>query len=667
MFVRLMCEAATAWNRVGDMIFLFTRIRERAIDALIIRESISQRVRSNNDQSIAALVKQLRSPDGIIPFLGAGISAKFYRQWGAFLTGVSCEQLPEEKRKLVEEAVSKEDYLQAAGVIARTLGDHRFQQVIMEGFSDDRLAEVDLSSGMLGYVPLITSGPVITTNFDRLLENVFDRAGRPFQDSVYGANPHEVIPAIQQNRLVLWKIHGDRGDARARIFSDKDYAKHYRALPKLLVIAFLNRPALFIGCSLDKDRTTEVLMATQKQYPGTYHFAFVQIPEIDKEFDERVDELGKMGVRPIWYEKGEHHQIEKHLSDLVHDTSSLSLPQARRKTENTQRLTLEQARGLLSCELSEVEMGLGFAPPEVKNYKMEIPPYAVMVDKMMRGQMAFFLGAGACMGKLPLGRQFYKDLIREFDEDSEKYGNMDEPRIAQHFADKHGRDVLYSKVSDQLAQNQRELTVIHLFIAILHDYLVAYNHKPAQQWIFTTNYENWMEHALQLAGARYHLFSYRVESPHAGSFVYQSPDGAVRVVDRPSHFRRLSDEGPVLVKLHGGLHQGIDLPVSYVFTHRDFVELAGRMPDALPQVILDRLAERSLLFLGSGLGDDTIESLVRRMNSLDPKKMSWAIQFQPRPEKRLYWRHLGVKIVDITLQHFMLELAKRVEAYTAKL
>ena len=190
------------------------------------RESIRQRVQASNVRARNGLIKQLRSPLGVIPFLGAGVSAPLkYRQWGKFLAGVAGERLNPTNRAAVEKAVADENLLQAAGLLSEALGLEDFQQAIADEFSEDRLRDADLTSGLFGYLPLITAGPVITTNFDRVAEHVFARAGREFEATVYGANPHEVIPAIQQNRLVLWKIHGDHRDARTRVFSDEEYKK----------------------------------------------------------------------------------------------------------------------------------------------------------------------------------------------------------------------------------------------------------------------------------------------------------------------------------------------------------------------------------------------------------------------------------------------------------
>jgi hypothetical protein len=637
------------------------------------RANILKQVKASNEKVRAGLVKQLRSPLGVIPFLGAGISAPLrYRQWGVFLTGVADEQLNAAERAEVEEAVAAEDFLRAAGLLTKSLGEEDFQLAVSDEFSDDRLHDFDLTAGMYGYLPLISAGPVITTNFDRVTEHVFKVADRRFDDIVYGANPDAVIPAIQQNRPVLWKLHGDHRDRRTRVLSDDEYQRHYAELPNLLLIALLNRPALFIGCSLDKDRTTEVLTTIRAQHPGTYHYAFVQIPKTDEMFEERVKALRGMGVRPIWYPEGEHQEIEKYLSDLVHELSSVPLAKAKiEKPEKEPQFTAEQASWHLSSEIGELGMMLDIGGRHLLEYPAEAPPYTPILDKIQRGQMTFFLGAAVTMGKLPLGNEFYSDLMAQFDRDAVgsdpagKYGDMEASKITQHFADKYGRDALYSRVAHQLAAKKPEPSVIHWFIATLRDRLRAKGFKSAPLWILTTNYDDWMEYSLRMVGQPFHLFTYRVNDPHGGSFIYQKPDGTVRLIDRPSHFRRLPEDHTVLIKLHGGLHRDINLPTSYVFTHRDFVELGGKMPGAIPQVILDRLAERSLLFLGSGLNDDSIEAVVREMHRAEPRKLSWAIQYRPRPEKRLYWGELGVQIIDIPQERFMLELNHRLETMTA--
>jgi hypothetical protein len=626
------------------------------MDYSLLRETIRPRVEINNERIKAGLIKQLRSPLGVIPFLGAGVSAPFkYRQWGTFLSGTAREQLGGPRKEAIDKAVTAENYFAAAALLAEYLGEREFQRLIADEFSDDRLRTADLRSGTLGYLPLLTAGPVITTNFDRVVEHVFERQQMVFE-KVYGANPDQVVPAIQQNRLMLWKIHGDRDDPRTRVFSEAEYQTHYKLLPGLLTIALLNRPALFIGCSLDKDRTTEVLEDVRNNHPGTPHFAFLQIPESDDEFDARADALRKMGVLPIWYRKGQFAEIEEHLADLVQGISGVRLPNAEK-----QAATMPPAVGpeavaqVLEIELGDIEYGLNRLARDGQETTGDNVPYPAIVGKLLRGKLAFFLGAYACLGRLPLGRQFYDHLLAELGE-SELLRGMEAPRITQHYADRYKRDALYLLVNQKLGMMDPSPTIVHQFIASIGHRLGSRGAAPPPQLIFTTNYDNWMEHTLQMAGVPYHLFTYRVSDPHAGHFIHQDPSGEVHLIDRPSHVRRLPEHETVVVKLHGGIHRAIDLPVSYAFMHRDFIELAGRLDAVLPYAVLDRLRDHSVLFLGSGLGDDSIESLVRWSHDADPTKLSWAVQLGSRPEMRAYWRALGLDILEIELQRFMVGL-----------
>jgi len=152
------------------------------MDYSLVRESIRLRVQTNNEKAKAALIKQLRSPLGVIPFLGAGVSAPFkYRQWGEFLGGAAREQLGGSQKAAVEEAVAKENYFHAAALLSDALGEQDFQRSISEEFSDDRLRSANLQAGIFGYLPLLTAGPMITTNFDRVIEHVFELHGRTLE------------------------------------------------------------------------------------------------------------------------------------------------------------------------------------------------------------------------------------------------------------------------------------------------------------------------------------------------------------------------------------------------------------------------------------------------------------------------------------------------------
>jgi len=290
------------------------------------RDALQERIDAQSRDNIALITQQLRSPLGVLPFVGAGFSAPFkFPEWGGLLRELA-RTIPRGGRALVETAVEHEEYTRAAAIIARYFDEANFQRELALRFPDDRFETVELSDTAVELVPHLTSGLAITTNFDGVLEYVFDRAGARFSNDavIYGANPTQVMPAIQQNRWMLWKIHGDRNDARTRVLSAQDYTTHYRQLKHLLALAFSNRPALFLGCRLEKDRTVGVLRDVQRLHPGLTHFALLEAPKTEAGLDRRVAELRELGIRPIWFRNPDRGfgEVRQRLLDLVQRSST---------------------------------------------------------------------------------------------------------------------------------------------------------------------------------------------------------------------------------------------------------------------------------------------------------------------------------------------------------
>jgi hypothetical protein len=621
-----------------------------------IAAAVQERVRRQNQENIRELVEQLRSPLGVIPFVGAGFSAPFgFPQWDTLLLELAAD-LGREDRDKVSTAVKREEYMAAATIVAEGLGEFDFQSAIAASFPDEVLARVDLADAGVAFVPLLTSGLVITTNFDGALEYVFKRAGyepRP----VYGANPNEIVPAIQRNRLTLWKIHGDRNDPRTRVLSAEDYQTHYVRLRGLLALAFANRPALFLGCSLMKDRTVTVLANQQRQWPGLKHFALLQCPADEKKFDSRVTRLRRLGIRPIWYPQGQYGEVHHRLSEIVQRASTCRSTVSASATTmgKTRPRNAEVARTILECELGELTLpsfgSTADEPPE------EAMPYPALLDRLIHGELAFFLGAGAALGRLPLAKAFY-EMLRSL---IQAPGELGDERVTQHYADRYGRGALDAKVHEMLGRPTPEPTALHWLLATLTSRLRDKGYRPRPPLILTTNFDDWMERALLAAGELFHLFTFRVEEPYTGHFVYQPPSGEVLVVDRPEQFHEIPDEHAIVVKYHGGLHPDIPLPVSYAFTRGDFIQATRRLPAALPRAVLDRLTGSSLLFLGYRLADDAVEALARELHRRSPGTRSWAVQRFARHGWRLYWKEIGVDIVDIHLARFALEMHQQLE------
>jgi hypothetical protein len=159
--------------------------------------SLAQSILEKNRPVHDALVQSLRSSMGVIPFVGAGLSAPFkFPQWGDLLKQLAG---PAQKTR-VERLVREKDFEGAAELLyERGRAADRLQEGIASSFAR-QIPSSEFAGKAVALLPYLTAGPVITTNYDRVLERAFDLANRPFTRSIVGAEPDELVPAIQAQR-----------------------------------------------------------------------------------------------------------------------------------------------------------------------------------------------------------------------------------------------------------------------------------------------------------------------------------------------------------------------------------------------------------------------------------------------------------------------------------
>ena len=99
------------------------------------------------------------------------------------------------------------------------LGALAFEDAIRRTFGADDISG-RLSDAAVRSLPALATGPVLTTNFDRVLETVFKEAGQPFEESVWGAQPSRIAQALHVNVPLLWKLHGDAKAENDRVLTN---------------------------------------------------------------------------------------------------------------------------------------------------------------------------------------------------------------------------------------------------------------------------------------------------------------------------------------------------------------------------------------------------------------------------------------------------------------
>ena len=259
----------------------------------------------------------------VIPFVGAGLSVSCgIPTWAAFIVSVRAHLNAHSAQ--FEEAVKTNDLETAADLAAEDMGDALFRERVqarLDGSGDSALR------GPLLLLPERFDGPVITTNLDHFVERAYDSAGLHFEDIVRHDVPPGVEGLLAQRRRILIKVHGDQLYPEEWVLREAQYDTRYgprRApqmslpLPRALGSAFRTSPVLFVGCSLLQDRTLDVLEHVCNTGAGRApdHFAILEAPPNDDEWDTREIALSQLNIFPIWFPAGEFDAVEAVLLGL---------------------------------------------------------------------------------------------------------------------------------------------------------------------------------------------------------------------------------------------------------------------------------------------------------------------------------------------------------------
>src|ERR1017187_6055558 len=202
---------------------------------------------ADNPINLPLLLKQLKTRVGVVPFVGAGMSVPFgFPAWGPFLE----LQAPDDAaRQQIRKLLNAGEYEEAAESLLKVKGEDVFQTVLADTFGAHRLSN-PLPIAAILQLPRLCSGPVLTTNFDPVLEKVLDNARRPFEERILGMDVKALRGAFDQSRRVLVKLHGDAADQSSRVLTRSDYERAYgdqEPLKPVLRFAMQARPLLFLG------------------------------------------------------------------------------------------------------------------------------------------------------------------------------------------------------------------------------------------------------------------------------------------------------------------------------------------------------------------------------------------------------------------------------------
>lgn len=297
-----------------------------------------------NEAHFNALVDRL-SDEMVIPFIGAGISAGAgFPTWANHLrqqgrtAGLSLGQ--------IEAWIDAGEYEQIIAHIEAIHSAEVFAQEIRDVFG---------KTGSIQDITLLISelftDTLITTNYDRLLEQVFD-TGRDHKVQVI--NGITALEKPDPDKVTIIKLHGDIQKPKRCILGKAQYDQAYgvngidlnKPIPKLLEYYFKNNSLLFIGCSLNNDRTVEVfkhVKAAVGDFDFPEHYAIEQIPETLEELVKRNSAFAQIGITAIWFPQGAFEVINDILSLAKNELQYMQASHHRNQEAETPSDDMEEA------------------------------------------------------------------------------------------------------------------------------------------------------------------------------------------------------------------------------------------------------------------------------------------------------------------------------------
>lgn len=249
----------------------------------------------------------------VVPFVGAGLSVgggfpswKNHLKQQAKTAGLNTAE--------VDELLKNGLYEQVVERIENERGRDVFILEILDVFS---------KTGNLTDTTLLLSelfrDTIITTNYDKLIEKAFDTGVEKPYEIIVG---HNAMDPPDPECVTIIKLHGDINKPARCILSKNQYNEaygneeinHTLPIPKLLDYYYRNSSLLFLGCSLNNDRTIRVLQGIKgklgDEYEGPRHFSIEQAPEDIEQLTQRNAYLASIGIAAIWYEKEQYDYVE---------------------------------------------------------------------------------------------------------------------------------------------------------------------------------------------------------------------------------------------------------------------------------------------------------------------------------------------------------------------
>jgi len=305
---------------------------------------------------------------------------------------------------------------------------------------------------------------------------------------------------------------------------------------------------------------------------------------------------------------------------------------------------LQQLHGAILRQDPRLEEGPPVAPVAEDRIKD-------VVETMLAGRLVPVLGADVAELTLRLAERF------EYPANGSAL-----PQVAQYIAVMKGSGPLYDELHALLDPDLRP-TALHRFFAALPP-LLRERGAP-HQLIVTTSYDLALERAFLDAGEEFDVVSYLAAGRNRGKFCHVAPDGTGTLIEVPNTYAtELSlERRTIILKLHGQVGRSAEDREweSFVVTEDDYIEYLAQseVASVVPVALGAKLRRSHFLFLGYTMADWNLRLLLHRLWGDQPLSYrSWAVQPEPMPIEREFWRRRDVDVLEIPLERYVEALGR---------
>ena len=295
-----------------------------------------QRLYQQNKRAFQGIQEQL-AKNNLIPLFGAGFTGASYPGWSSLLKEMA-KPFPNCQAQL-EKQLNDSQFEEAASTLCEEMGEYDFQEELYQTFGPRTVPDaMKKLTPARKAIPRIFNGPMMTTNVDLCLEEIY---GHRLEVLCPHTEYHlpQADRSLQTAAPILFKLHGSVADPEHMVFTKEAYDTVYPCsqqstpLSETLSSIFRSRPVLFLGCSLDTDRVVQVLNACCEHRS---YFALVELPkETENEanpweplllnadgteneaYRQRRLFMSKHHIQCIWYPCGQYDALDWLLQALL--------------------------------------------------------------------------------------------------------------------------------------------------------------------------------------------------------------------------------------------------------------------------------------------------------------------------------------------------------------